>query len=354
MKTIIKLISINLIIFILLNIFLSVFILSFKKSILSQKNYPRQLIKYTPLSYWIFYPDTNDQLFNNYTALIGDSYTFGLGDGYYNNEYDYSISHFLKKKNKNKNFVNFGVPNTGIEFQKSYFKSSVDSIFNNIDKPENIIYLFYEGNDLQDTILNSDTTKFNKKKFLLSIYFPQLYFVKNVITDLIIPNLLTNYLKKEEEKITKSNLINKFKFKKSIKGIAKVPIPPHKLSKKEIEFSLKIFEKSIIELSKITNNITVVYLPSQGTVIDLYGEIYGEGESGLILTSKKEINEKYNNLEKKIRLICNNNNINYINSTNYLKEKAKHNILYGVKDNHFNLKGYEELSNYISKNMFNN
>ena len=53
-----------------------------------------------------FYPNTHDKtLKKNYTAIIGDSISFGEGDGWVNYENKYSISHYLA--NEKRNYLNF-------------------------------------------------------------------------------------------------------------------------------------------------------------------------------------------------------------------------------------------------------
>ena len=66
----------------------------FKKDFLSQNNLNRKLFALIPYNYAHYYPKINNG-FDEYIGILGDSYAFGAGDSYLNNDYNYSIGHHL-------------------------------------------------------------------------------------------------------------------------------------------------------------------------------------------------------------------------------------------------------------------
>jgi len=74
--------------------FLILFSLPFAKQ---KYNYPRNLLRYLPpLARWD-YPDFEKSDSNINALIIGDSYAEGAGDSFLNNEYKYSIGHYLSE-----------------------------------------------------------------------------------------------------------------------------------------------------------------------------------------------------------------------------------------------------------------
>ena len=73
---------------------------------------------------------------------------------YLDKSYNYSISHKIRKEHDKYNFVNFGFPGAGNYSSTEFFLDSLNKNFPfpKINKPEKIIYLFYEGNDLENNI----------------------------------------------------------------------------------------------------------------------------------------------------------------------------------------------------------
>ena len=118
---------------------------------------PRPLASSLNNYLFTYYPDTFDRSkLANYTAILGDSNAMGSGDGYLNNNYDYSIGHFLYKKNK-KNYLTFARAGYGsISAISNYIKlTELESsiLFNKkLNNPSSILFFFYEGNDLDENL----------------------------------------------------------------------------------------------------------------------------------------------------------------------------------------------------------
>ena len=163
----------NIIINFLLVIFsfvLTLLVLNYILIHISQKQkIPRILAGSLPNYYFTFYPDTYENRdIDNYIAVLGDSYAQGSGDAYLSKEYKYSISHFLRDKT-NLNYLNFARGGYGsiasvLNLERIIYFSYNDILIENLKHPEEIIYFFYEGNDLTENMslfLEAENTNIN-------------------------------------------------------------------------------------------------------------------------------------------------------------------------------------------------
>ena len=123
-----------------------------------QKFFPRPLAGSLPNILLTFYPDTyNNKRLNNYIAIIGDSYAQGGGDAYLSGTEDYSIAHHLHKSDK-KNYLLFARAGYGSisaisNLIKIHKLSHLSYFIKDLNKPDEIVFFFYEGNDLRDNIV---------------------------------------------------------------------------------------------------------------------------------------------------------------------------------------------------------
>ena len=151
---------------VLIATFLTLLIVNFILFRLSNnQNLPRPLASSLGNYLFTYYPDTyNRSKLNNYNIILGDSNAMGSGDGYLNNDYNYSIGHFLYKKN-NENYLIYARAGYGsISAVSNYIKLSEleDYIFlKKINDPSLILFFFYEGNDLDENLKEFEIT--NKK-----------------------------------------------------------------------------------------------------------------------------------------------------------------------------------------------
>ena len=265
--------------------------------------------------------------------LLGDSYAEGLCE---NNENDIA-GHLNEKKYYT---INFGVTGTGPLISLAILRE-----FGNYFKPKNVIYLYFEGNDL-------DELNYEKEDATLSNYlndnFNQDYFNKyDDIKSFLIK------AEQETEKIIYSKSKNTFSpnkknkldiLKAHLKDILEINnlrnIFKYKILKKQEEFYdlnllYKIVEKMNDDTKKWNGNYTFVYVPTWSR----YFTKFTKYDAKIVL--KKEI---INNLNSK--------NIKVLDLTDYFNEIDNIEQYYPLGFlGHFNSKGYKKIAEIIEKSL---
>ena len=382
---------------VLIATFFTLFVLNFILFPLSNnQNLPRPFASSLGNYLFTYYPDTYDKSkLNDYNAILGDSNAMGSGDGYLNNDYNYSIAHFLFIKN-NKNYLNYARAGYGsISAVSNYIKLTKleEYIFlkKNINKPSKILFFFYEGNDLDENLKEFELTgknflnineyvksKINKnilinKRDIVEANFPLLNFFNSFKQHLINLNTEENILSGIYDRIKKvfgkkvilanKELIgNKKKSywknktqKGEIKNIRPIESAAGDLTLKQKNISLEIFFESILYLKswEKEDNIKIIFLPSPATSYDWVDPInyyprYSKGNLDFKMITKSENMKNSVYIREKIDFFSRENNIQFIDLTEKIQEEAKTNVLHGPIDwIHFNLNGYE----FIAKNL---
>ena len=135
----------------------------------STKIFPRSLAGSLPNVLLTFYPGTYKEInLSNYVAILGDSYAQGNGDAYLSGVEDYSIAHHLFK-NDEKNYLLFARAGYGSvsavsNLVKIHKLSHLSYSIRDLNKPKSIFFLFYEGNDLRDNIVEYERHVKNNEK----------------------------------------------------------------------------------------------------------------------------------------------------------------------------------------------
>ena len=89
------------------------YLLFISTKLIQQKYISKNILTKLPVELTYLYSDTYNNL-ENITVILGDSHAFGSGDAFLNDDYDYSIGHFLYNYFKKKqNFLNIGAPGAG-------------------------------------------------------------------------------------------------------------------------------------------------------------------------------------------------------------------------------------------------
>ena len=266
--------------------------------------------------------------------IIGDSMAEGLP--FDNND---NISGVINKKT-NFNSINLGIggsgPLTSLGVLKEYGKYF---------KPKNIIYLFFEGNDLADLLREKDTflvnyvnNNFNQDLFNSTAELELFYKDYENLFNKILPKLL----QKENELKNKPIMMidNKINFKEKLKDILelqslkKIMIPQdYYLYKKEM-IDYKLFEKILLQMNSETRRwngkFYFVYLPDWNRY-------------------NMNFSLSHYLLKKKIMKINEKNKFNFIDIDREFKKRNYDNInifnnsLYG----HYTKKGFEIISDVI-------
>ena len=381
-------------------------------NISNQKYFPRALANSLSNILLTFYPNTYDKKdLKIYNAFLGDSYSQGAGDAYLSGVEDFTIGHHLHKKNK-KNYLNFGRGGYGSISAVSNLIlvnkfSNLPNLIEDLEKPKSIIFVFYEGNDLEENIFEynalkksgedisdfvarriDENTKLNKVDKLYNT-FPILIFINKIYTHFIwhMDNLIKKISKSDDLKEAFSHINNRIKkllgytvvlnkpeinsttYINSIKEYDINNVQPLQsaaviLSKEDILIAIEIFNESIkyIKSWSQVENIFVLYIPSPITLYDWKEPItyeFKNPKNGAINEIKQTTNKK-NNLNSifirnKIKYLLKEKNFIFIDTTDFLIEKGKEKTLHGPLDwRHFNYDGYKTVSNFLIKNMINN
>ena len=369
----------------------------------SQKFFPRSLASSLPNSLITFYPNTfKKNNFENYVAILGDSYTLGSGDAYINGTYDFSIAHHLYKNSK-KNYLIFGRAGYGsisavsnlIRLKKI---SNLTNFTENLNKPQSIIFFFYEGNDIEDNLIEYSFLARSDENYndfalrrintninltlddKLTSFFPLFSIMEDMYKHL---NILLIKLIQDDEKTNKMSLVinrikklfgytvlldiekkdgNRKKFSNSMKDNNHYKnIPPLQsaaasLTSEEIEIGLNIFFSSMkyIKSWSTIDNITIVYIPSPVSCYIWNEPIEYETRfnKNIKTTSNKENNLKSKFIRDEIEIFSEKNNIKFLDTTDHIKKRNKNKIIHGPLDwRHFNYNGYKMISDYIIQNL---
>jgi hypothetical protein len=332
-------------------VILNIFFFLFNNRIIKQEFLSRNYLRNFPISYQVFYPETNDRKYSNYTAIIGDSYALGVGDAYFDIKIEeYSIAHFLRKLNHTMNFITFAWPGGGSISHLKLFNMMNEKFFFRRTKeyPNKIIYLFDEENDLTDDYNEKYqgiyTYVFTYKEYLKQV-FPIFYYTYRLIKNRI------NY--EDKGKIIKNEIIFK---EKNINLINSSRIAVPEIYDEELLQSLFIIKNNLRIFKNKVNDINFVFIPSVATIYEMKDPItsisYRDGKK--IEISNDEMNLYNLYITAELEKICNDLNINFINLTEDLRNKAKQELIHGPNDwSHPNLEGYKYIAELINSKVLN-
>ena len=324
----------------------------FAKNIIKQETISKNLLRYLPIETTYFYTNTYKSL-GKYDVILGDSHVFGSGDSYLNDEYNYTIAHHLYNNlGKEVNILNIGVPGAGSATIFENFEKSQKKIKN---YPDKIIFFFYEGNDLENNINFLKSSKKNKFEKNIIYYFPLLKIFANILF-VLFPDYLT-----ENTKIDYS-LDNTLKNKYFINGkyittSNKLQSPPIDFNHDQLYKSMNVLFESIIKLKSYSDNISLIYLPAQTTILDLKDPIYIEkdfGKNNSTKYFKKELDSLSNNIKENIIDFSETNKIQFIDLTDLLRKHSNKNNIYGTLDNkHLNKYSHKLIAEVIMAKIYN-
>ena len=380
-------------------------------NISNQKYFPRALANSLSNILLTFYPNTyNRENLGVYDAILGDSYSQGAGDAYLNGMEDFTLAHHLHK-NYNKNYLNFGRGGYGSISAVSNVilinkLSNLPNLIEDLEKPKSIIFIFYEGNDLEENIFEYNFLKKSKEDISdfvsrrieentklsnidkLTNIFPILIFIKkiyihffwhmeNLINKISEAGNLKESLSLINERVKKlfghtvilnepetnsATYINSIK-EHNINNIQPLQSAAVALTEEEILISLEIFKESIKYLKSWSQveNIIVLYIPSPISLYIWEEPITYEFKNPIngVIGEIKQTTNKKNTLNSifirnKINSFSKENNFHFLDTTHYLTEKGKKIILHGPLDwRHFNYEGYKNASKYLIENIPN-
>ena len=348
-----------------------------------RQDFPRKLLKYLePMARWT-YPDYKNSVNNSKSLfIVGDSYAEGAGDLYLKDSYKYSIGHFLDEKwRKNTNIYLSANSGSHIPAQLYLLEKHLRGDSKNLTgipiKSEtfNLILYFYEGNDLENTLL-SKKMPFQSFKSKLRLRLPIFYTVR--IATRVAKNKISSNFRATKNKISskfrvvKNKISSKFPKPKQVSvnskkilrnniciGFICRSMPPLQtasagLSEKEIIHEINYLEDSVKEftLKYPNSNICLVYIPSPATIYspsdDFYYQKYIPSKS--LKTDSKSNNKKSVLMRRLLRARFDSELMTFVDPTKTIQKQALKKFIHGKSDpKHFNKHGYKLLADATSQ-----
>ncbi len=341
----------------------------------------------------------NEVLPNNYIALIGDSNVYGYGPWLYDNSWSMEqpsfATHHLLYSCLKRDVIAFGYPGYGSLGSALSMVGELRSLkqswlWSEIDDPTEILFVFYEGNDLinnlheveQRNLRSNLVVNETLESKLNNIFRTEERKIKNNLSGTahiaswnLFSGLAQNYWHKFFPEETK-HFDSKSPDKKASESQKEKKVPPINvalingretplgfcegpallLHQDEILLSLKITEHSLSYLKSNfpASNISLVYLPSSLAVYEFSNcklspaplSIYGEDRSGLF--KPNEAKEKNRALREKLLSITQSIGVDFWDTTDHLAQIAHSKLLHGPRDPiHLNRAGYESFTDAI-------
>lgn len=338
------------------------------------------------------FPDIYNNFENEYTLLVGDSYTFGNGDSRLNGEYNYSIPHHMFSNNRNLNFFNAGRSGSdsfsAVKYVYYLYNLIDQSIFlkNSIKEPNKIIFFFYEGNDIMFNARSrykkmNNCSFFNKKlnttdKFFESNFYVLKFFYYNLRHQLNLNvqkgNLVSllkiilsekNYTKLENKYGTPdkiNNYSNIILFNSNISKSVDFPqFPPFEITSDLLDQSYKILDLSLNCLNSKFPNVEkyFVYIPSPAVLYNFADDkilVQSDiSDHKFFYKSVLEFKKESLMYEKIISKIAQKNSLKIISIRNKLLRYSKNELIHGIKDfHHFNSLGYKLTAEILLEEIY--
>ena len=299
----------------------------------------------------------------------------------------------------NLNYLNFARGGYGsiasvLNLERIIYFSYNDILIENLKHPEEIIYFFYEGNDLTENMslfLEAENTNINdyfeneiKRLTLISDYkknieinFPIVSYLKILGKKLFLQinnlksyrdlvgyyNQLLSRIKGNQEIMIRN--YNKDKFKNKNITVNQFIFPQIEsgftlLKKKQINQSLEIFYLSMNYLKNKfpSSKIKIIYIPSLPTIyefndpINTWSNYAKKKKFENVITTRDQNEQNSLYVRESINQYSIKNNLFYLDLTKSLQNFAKQNIIHGPIDyGHFNKLGYEFFSKEILKSL---
>jgi hypothetical protein len=342
-----------------------------------------------------------DVIPKNYLAIVGDSNVYGFGPWLYDNSWsmeqpNFASNHLLHGSLK-KDVISFGYPGFGSLGSSLSMVSELQMlkkswIWPKIEDPLEILFVFYEGNDLINNLheveqrgldLNTIEANLLDQKIAKIIRDEEIKLSESwAITDHsaawnLFSGLTKNYYQKffQEPEVDSSDLrsppLDQPSISKELNGSKSINIanisgvqvplgycegPALLLNEREIALSLKISEHSLRYLRRIypDSKISLIYLPSSLSIYDFVDCEISPAPLVMMSQSRSGVFKPVDAIERnrflraEILKITQKTGTEFWDTTDYLKEIASNQLLHGPRDPiHLNRNGYEAFSEAI-------
>jgi hypothetical protein len=342
----------------------------------------------------------------NYFALVGDSNVYGFGPWLYDNSWSMDqpsfATHHLLNKSLGTDVVAFGYPGYGnlgssltAVAQHRYLNESL--LWSDFPSPNNILFVFYEGNDLINNLHEIEQRGFSldnpmDEKFDMEIESllkseEQRLLAEYTILDQsptwnltagIVKNYFGKFFLSEEKEPDSINKKNELNVNESISkdlrqgaenralinqnetDLGYCEGPALLMTSAEIDQSMRILHHSLSYLKNYfsESRVCVVYLPSS---LSIY-----EFKNSSVRPAPLQLNSSYRHkalspefakernlmLRSKVSEIASNLDLKLIDTTHFFKSKSRSLLLHGPRDPiHLNRKGFETFSEAILRDL---
>lgn len=326
-----------------------------------RQDFPRKLLKYLePMARWT-YPDYKNSVKNSKSLfIVGDSYAEGAGDLYLKDSYKYSIGHFLDEKwRKNTNIYLAANSGSHIPAQLHLLEKHLRGDSKNLTgmpiKSEtfNLILYFYEGNDLENTLL-SKKLPFDSFASKLRFKLPIFYAVRRA-TKVAKKKILSKFPKPKQVSLSSKKILrNDICIGSICRKIPPMQTASAGLSEKEIINEINYFQYSVKKFSTKypKANMCLVYIPSPSTIYspskDFYYQKYLPNKS--LKTDSKSNNKKSLLIRRLMRDLFDFELMTFVDPTKTIQKEAFDRFIHGKSDpKHFNEHGYKLIADATSQ-----
>jgi len=340
------------------------FTLIFRQSI-----FPRALVASAGHLQYTLYPDTFDRAhLDSWVAVVGDSYGQGAGDSYLDGDADYSIFHHLRKRTGASYLIfarsGFGSIKAARQLVRDVELMNDSLVLPDLDRPDEILVLFYEGNDLNNNLMDLEGVGESAeaiRAFVRNALSKAPSWSDRIDSQLPFGRVLYDLARDPVGALTGSNepgpppgATRRFV---DLHGEEVVVGPLQgaalELSTSEIERALAVFVETLEWLREWSpeSTIRVVYIPSVVTAYDwpepvpiqTYhsdGPLFARSEDNL--RQSRLIRER---LERAVT--C--RGFGFIDATETIRARARTRLVHGPRDwKHLNARGYEVVAEAIA------
>lgn len=334
-----------------------------------QASFPRSLVRSVGAFQYPLFPNTYDRKnLDAWVAVIGDSYAQGMGDGYLGGEPKFTIFHHLKEE-LGKNYLifarsGFGSINAVRELIVGVDLMNVSWLYPNLVPPDEIVLVFYEGNDLNNNILHLEGADqgsdgilpFVRSQILgppsISARFDsKLPFARMPVNVLV--KFVRNFGKGSGQAPPKPNHVSVAGQEFSVRGIQGSGM---ELSEDQIDLALQALEASlrVLQAWSPDSRVHIVYIPSVATAYDWQEPVEHQTyhSAGPLRTSLKENLQNSRMIRAKVRELAGAGGFDFIDTTDGIRARTKSELLHGPRDwKHLNGRGYAAVAEIVAEEL---
>lgn len=355
-----------LLVFLLLNLIANIML----PRLIPQDRYPRSMVNSIGVFYHTFYATSHDRNPEHWQALLGDSHAAGEGDAFLDGEKDYSVAHLLRKKDAVSYFIfgrgGYGSISATREFLLTMQELESALFMPRLTTPETFVFLFYEGNDLNNNLRHMQTADIGPagiKGYVrnalkqppdlmrrIDYYLPLTRFMFGEDTR----KQLLGFIRKKNKK--PGATVNSMEVGGQLTDMDKpLQAASLELTPAELSATLTVFFECLHYLQETypDASIEIVYIPSTATVYPWHEPItfkaYHPGR-GKTTASNDENAARSLWIREQIATYADVHGYGFVDVTERMQASAGSNALHGPRDwKHPNLLGYQVIRDEILK-----